>query len=270
MVSGTWRPVTKESPCYVCGKPDWCSVSLDRKKAICRRRDNGTGTRKLDSSGADYWVYELNGHYIGSSARKGESPKGSEDSEKVTPEIAAPENLDLVYEALLGELSLSCAHRQDLHRRGLSEAEIKRREYRTLPPGGREELATKLVERFGPKVCAGVPGLYANKGDSSRWSLAGGAGILVPVRDTEGRIVALKVRADDAGDGPKYTYMSSSKYGGPGPGTPVHVALWDGEDQSVARFTEGELKADVATALSGIPTVSIPGVSASGGPGGAY
>jgi NADP-dependent 3-hydroxy acid dehydrogenase YdfG len=31
--------VTKESPCQVCTKPDWCSVSIDGKKAICRRRD---------------------------------------------------------------------------------------------------------------------------------------------------------------------------------------------------------------------------------------
>jgi hypothetical protein len=261
MVNGTWRPVTKESPCYVCGKPDWCSVSLYGKKAICRRRDNGTGTRKVDSSGADYFLYELNGHYVGSSAREGESLKGSENSEKVTPEIAAPENLDLVYGALLRKLSLSCAHRQDLHRRGLSEAEIKRYGYRTLPPGGREELAAKLVERFGSKVCMGVPGLYANKGDPSRWSLAGAAGLLVPVRDTKGRILALKVRADDAGDGSKYTYMSSSKHGGPGAGAQVHVSLSDGPDENAVRLTEGELKADVATTLTGVLTVSIPGVS---------
>ena len=41
----------------------------------------------------------------------------------------------------------------------------------------------------------------------------------------------------------------------------MHVPLHDELDLSVVRLTEGELKADVATALSGILTVSMPGVS---------
>lgn len=256
MINGSWQSVTKESPCHICGKPDWCSVNIDGERAICKRRDNGTGTRKVDSSGADYWLYELNGH---GSVRSGPEVAATRDSE--APERATPEILDLVYRTLLGELPLNPVHRQDLHARGLSEAEIQRRGYRTLPRGGREELAAKLVSRFGPEVCTCVPGLYVRKDDPDRWSLAGGTGTLVPVRDAEERIVALKLRTDAPGDGPKYTYVSSSKHGGPGPGVQVHVALWNGEDRSVARLTEGELKADVATVLSAVPTVSIPGVS---------
>src|SRR5439155_10944889 len=48
---------------------------------------------------------------------------------------------------------------------------------------------------------------------------------------------------------------------GAGPGAPVHVPRWD-SDTSRVRITEGELKADVATALSGVLTISAPGVSA--------
>jgi hypothetical protein len=55
--------------------------------------------------------------------------------------------------------------------------------------------------------------------------------------------------------------LSSTKYGGPGPGSQVHVPLHDELDLSVVRLTEGELKADVATALAGMLTVSTPGVS---------
>jgi hypothetical protein len=77
-VKGGWRPVTKGDPCHVCGKPDWCSVSVDGKKTTCRRRDNGTGTRKEDSSGADYWLYELNGH---DSVRSGPEVAAARDSE---------------------------------------------------------------------------------------------------------------------------------------------------------------------------------------------
>src|SRR5215212_8360654 len=85
--------------------------------------------------------------------------------------------------------------------------------------------------------------------------------MLVPVRDIEGRIVALKIRADEAGEGSKYTYLTSTKYGGPGPGSQVHVPLHDELDLSVVRLTEGELKAEIATALTGTLTVSMPGIS---------
>jgi hypothetical protein len=62
MGSARWPLVTEESPCHVCGKSDWCSVSADGKKAICRRKDGGAGVRRTDKSGQDYWLYELNGH----------------------------------------------------------------------------------------------------------------------------------------------------------------------------------------------------------------
>src|SRR5918995_4663655 len=253
-----WHSVSTDSPCHVCGKPDWCSVSSDGKKAICRRMHNGTGEPKVDTSGQEYWLYELNGH---------RELISSEDVPKQAGEItekADPQTLDQVYGTLLDQLALSPAHRQDLHRRGLTEACIKRSGYRTLPLNGREELAQTLVEHFGAEVCSQVPRLYEN--EAGRFSIAGSAGMLVPVRDVEGRIVALKIRADEAGEGSKYTcskytYLSSTKYGGPGPGSQVHVPLHDELDLSVVRLTEGELKAEIATALTGTLTVSMPGVS---------
>ena len=56
--------------------------------------------------------------------------------------------------------------------------------------------------------------------------------------------------------------VSSTKYGGPGPGAPVHVPHHIGLSLEVIRVTEGELKADVATVLTGILTLAIPGVPA--------
>jgi hypothetical protein len=248
-----WREASLEYPCPICSKPDWCSVSDDEVWAICRRKSDGTGERKVDTSGADYWLYRLK-----------DSPQDNvpqNDPPKV-PERADSETLDRVYRSLLDQLPLSHTHRQDLHGRGLSEGEIKRRAYRTLPLGGREDLAAKLVERFGPEVCSKVPGLYEKEGDPARWSIAGASGILIPVRDTDGCIVALKMRADHPGEGPKYSYISSSNHGGPGPGSQVHVPLSEGSGRgAAARLTEGELKADVATALSGMLSVSVPGVS---------
>ena len=253
MASACWREACEEYPCPVCSKPDWCSVSDNDVWAICRRKSDGSGEHKVDASGADYWLYKLKDSPL-ENMPKDDPPKVSERE--------SPETLDRVYGALLDGLSLSHTHRQDLHRRGLSERQIKRLGYRTLPSRDREGLAVKLLERFGQEVCSKVPGLYEKYSTPTSWSIAGTPGILIPVRDVQQRIVALKVRADDPGEGPKYSYLSSSKHGGPGPGSQVHVPLSKGSDQGLAaRLTEGELKADVATVLTEILTVSVPGVS---------
>jgi DNA primase len=175
---------------------------------------------------------------------------------------AAPATLDVVYCALLAALPLASSHRQALLQRGLADSEIRRRHYGTLPLQGRAALAKKMVDWWGADVCAQVPGFYLAARDGQRWwSLAGAAGLLIPVRDRDGHIVALKVRADDPGDGPKYTTISSARHGGPSPGAQVHIPHHDSLHSETIRLTEGELKADVATVLSGMLTVSVPGVA---------
>ncbi len=38
---GQWKNVTQESPCPICGKGGWCSVSLDNQTIHCRRVSEG-------------------------------------------------------------------------------------------------------------------------------------------------------------------------------------------------------------------------------------
>jgi DNA primase len=157
---------------------------------------------------------------------------------------------------------LSLTHRQALRQRGLPDVAIVRCGYRTLPRDGRAALARRLVARCGPDTCARVPGLWVDTQGTRRWwTLAGAPGLLIPVRNIDNRIVALKVRADSAGEGPKYTYLSSRMHNGPGPGAPVHVSLHAFSLEVPVRLTEGELKADVATAFSGVLTIAVPGVT---------
>ena len=51
---GSWRPVTRTSPCGVCGKPDWCLVSVDSagnaRAACCNRIPEGS-SKKLPGGG---------------------------------------------------------------------------------------------------------------------------------------------------------------------------------------------------------------------------
>ena len=60
---------------------------------------------------------------------------------------------------------------------------------------------------------------------------------------------------DGARGGPKYSYLSSTKYGGPGPGTPPHFPLGITAPVEILRLTEGPLKADIAYVRSGLPTI---------------
>ncbi|GMU56647.1 MAG: hypothetical protein AMXMBFR33_57930 [Candidatus Xenobia bacterium] len=246
----SWTDVTPAAPCVNCGSTKWCSRSEDA--AICMKAPWPEGKERTDKDGATYWITFAN-------ERPRERP---EPAEKPRKETAPPQVLDRVYRRLLEELGLAQEHRDWLLARGHSPEGIERREYRTMPRE-RAQAARKLIEAFGEHVCAQVPGLYLATGkDSKFWSLAGAQGILIPCRDAAGRIVALKVRSNQAGPN-RYTYVSSKKYEGASPGRQAHVPLGTqlGPDRAL-RVTEGELKADLATELSGTLTISVPGVDA--------
>jgi hypothetical protein len=137
---------------------------------------------------------------------------------------------------------------------------IVQRGYRSLPLSGRSRIAYQVVQQFGPDLCAKVPGFVQRQGERGPyWTLSGQPGVLVPIRHLDGAIVGLVVRCDEPGEGGKYRWLSSKAAGGPGPLVSVHVPMFAGAHLEV-RLTEGQLKADVATALSGVLTLGVPGV----------
>jgi Domain of unknown function (DUF3854) len=250
-----WRRVNSKQPCRICGKPDWCRISGDGQWAVCRRLDTGDGHRKVDKVGVEYWVYHLHGN-------QAPTPMPLIPLSRAPAERAPDEVLDLFYRALLQFLSLSAQHRAQLTHRGLQEEDISFRQYRSLPRHGRAALANRLVELFGETICAHIPGLYIHKEIQRRWwSLAGAPGLVIPVRNVSGQIIALTVRSDDPETPSRYSAISSTKYHGPSPGAPIHIPLMTSEATSVIRLTEGVLKADIATTLSGLHTIGLPGVS---------
>ena len=263
-----WTEATRSNPCPICGKPDWCSISTDGAWAVCRRVDTGDGLHRVDKSGGDYWLYRIDG---GGDTDNGTQKDVAADYSEISQPVLAPadpDTLDKVYRALLQELSLSAVHRENLRKRGLSDEEIDLRGYKTLVGPGRAKLAKTMVGKFGNDVCKKIPGLFIKQGERKPyWTLAGSAGIVIPLRDVRGRIVALKVRADKPGKkGPKYSYITSSgRMGavqdGPSPMPTVHLPVHRSSSHQKIRLTEGELKADIATVLSGHLTISIPGVS---------
>jgi hypothetical protein len=250
MRNSTWPSVSRREPCVVCGKTDWCARSADGCWALCRRIDSGAGIHCIDKSGGDYFLYSLTDD-------RPERP-AIDLPIRQSPERADVEMLHRIYNTLIDNLTLSSLHRDNLRRRGLPDDEITHRGYRTLPRHGRAELARRLVECYGAEVCSRVPGLYVrSEGRRQWWSLAGAAGLLIPLRDQAGHCIALMVRSDEADADPRYTFISSARHGGPGPLVGVHVPLHDGAHGGTVRLTEGIMKSDVTTNLDGMLTLGL-------------
>lgn len=256
-----WSPVTRARPCPRCGHDSWCAVSRDATAIMCMRDTVGFDDRERTNKAGEPYGF----HWIDGARRDPSAYIPSSQNGPTGPEVAPPEDRDRVYRALLDALDLSEQHRQHLRHRGLSPDQVAALHlggYRTLPDDGQREPAIRAAAgALGGVDALAIPGLYrARSGKSLR--LAGRAGLLIPVRDSEGRVVALKIRPDDPGAGGKYVWLSGAHMGGSSPGAPAHVAR--ATKGLPLRIVEGVLKADVAAALDpGTAVVGIPSCSAS-------
>ncbi len=247
-----WKGVNHANPCPICGKSDWCRISSDGSIAACRRIEAGAWKTKTDKNGAIFYLHRLN-------ADTASPPAMGLPHRKSSAERADAETRHRIYSALLASLQLTASHQAQLRARGLPDDEIGRRLYRSLQVQGRARIARTLADRFGGEELLSIPGLVLK--DGKYITLAGCAGLLIPCRDANGNIVALKIRSDNAENGPRYTILSSAKYDGPSGECAVHVPLGIETTAEAVRLTEGEIKADIAYVLDGLPTISVPGIS---------
>lgn len=183
----------------------------------------------------------------------------------MTDKIDNKKHINDVYRLLLDNLSLSEPHRQSLYNRGFGDKEIKQFGYKSIP-----RLTKPIVEKISKQIdLSSVPGFYKN--EKSEWQMVSLSGLAIPVLDIANNIVAVKIRVDNTEGQGKYIQLSSnpnkkesngqSKYSH---GAKASIAVHHPNiecDKSVIRITEGELKADLATSLSGIYTLSIPGIT---------
>ena len=165
------------------------------------------------------------------------------------------ETRDATYRALLGKLSLASDHKENLLSRGLSEDAIIKKGYKTTPIVGAKSLAKQLLaEGF---YLAGVPGFFRDT--DGAWTFAvSKRGILIPMRDLQGRIQGLQIRLDNTIKR-KFRWVSSSeRQDGCKAGGWVHIA---GPVRETVILIEGPLKADVIYHLTGQTVIAVPGVN---------
>lgn len=166
---------------------------------------------------------------------------------------------DKAYASLLSMLPLSDTHKGKLLERGLTEAQIEQNGYRSTPVFGFRRITERVLES-GCRV-EGVPGFHTDP--EGRWTIhfsQKSSGILIPIRNIDGRITGMQIRLDRPYDGRKYVWLSSVNFpNGASSGSPVHLAGKAG-DRAVY-VTEGALKGDIAHAISGKTFVCVPGVN---------
>jgi len=162
-----------------------------------------------------------------------------------------------IYTKLASIFGISERHISDLRSRGLSDTEIEHRGYWSIT----SPLTTKLFEEFkdGRKeIGEKVPGVFS--GGSLKIHAANS--LMVPVRDIDGNVIGIQYRPNEIKQGgAKYLWLSSNSHGVAATST-CHFALPPVNKEckpKIVRITEGPLKADIATAYSGIRTLAIAG-----------
>lgn len=177
----------------------------------------------------------------------------------------SPEVLDAVYRCFLSLLTLNPEHREDLKRRGLSDAAIKAKGYKSLPDVSQATYIPRKLIKMGYKL-EGVPGFYK---DDGRWAInVYTTGYFVPFVNCDGLMTSLQIRLDEISK--KSRYIAFSSVGKPnGAKTSVDAHLVGGYKKRIF-LTEGALKADVACYLSykvyrkKYSYLAIPGVNNNG------
>jgi DNA primase len=236
-------------PCPVCGSRDRCGVRAEPPSlVICYRVPSSEHS-------ADGGFVHREGRFEGMREALAALPPSVQRAP-----VAA---LDAAYRAVLARCGLSIDHREALRRRGLTATHIELAGYATLDARGRAALGRAVVDAVGADLAARVPGYVTRSQDGRSWpSLGGWPGLLVPCRDTNGRILGMQVRRDQPDGGPRYVWLSSRSQGGASSAAFAHVPVVRADaDRSTVIVTEGPLKADVVTVLDGRLCVSIPGVS---------
>lgn len=267
----TLRRAEVEAKCPFCGdKPNRYHLSLNTDRNVfrcflCGESGNSVSLyARLQSPPISY----------GEAAREllaGNNvyPFPQEQQSEEPPNTREPKHINArheVFTVMLRHLSLNAAHYVNLLERGLSPARIERNMYRSLPESenARRFLAGLLSDFY---ELDGIPGFFKN--NRGEWTIAGSPGLLIPFRDSHGRIQGIQIRLDNESNPKrKYRWLSSgnirSGTNGTRSGAWIHVT--GNTSSKTAYVTEGGLKGDVASFLDEDALfICFAGVNAIGG-----
>lgn len=158
----------------------------------------------------------------------------------------------------LNSLTLFESHRISLRARGLTDEEIDRNGYKSVPVlSVTDQLRSLRIKGFVPD---GIPGFYQLK--NGDWNISKtGQGIYIPCRDTKGNIQGLQIRLDNTTERKYIWFSSADKLSGTRAKCFCHLTASDNGNIDEVIITEGPLKADVIHKYTGSAVLSVPGVN---------
>lgn len=188
------------------------------------------------------------------------------------PTELEPALLHRAYQAALGALPLRTCERLHLTARGLSLEDVTRLEasgYRSAPTSWplRNAVAEAVLAAVGPEGAKSLPFLQPSPRSPVGFTCSEIPGLLIPVRNAAGQIVACKVRLVDQGKS-RYLWWKA-RHSSASTGAPIHIS--QAPLSRLAIVVEGPIKADLVglrwAQIYGEPVtvLAIPGASAHGG-----
>ena len=263
-----YRRVSKKSPCQVCGKPDWCSTTVDRGISFCAR--STTYANRISREG--WGIYYQN--FIGPQGPFNVRPSRRRVFSKCIS-IASIERRDAVYRKLiqLSPIGKGCNLDLDERLRIGQKSDHPRYGYYPLAAITRDRLAAMIAESYGNSKndfsgLKGVPGFWRGRNGSPRLGIRFDLVtdlLLIPFLDTNGLVQACQLRYSNPSStsSNKYLWLSSTRErDGCGPGTPLHhegALRFGGRLFETVLVTEGALKA--ATVQNYLPDRYVVGNS---------
>ena len=183
-----------------------------------------------------------------------------------------PALLHRAYETALAAIPLGWAERHHLLGRGLSLEDVEAmaaQGYRSAPRAWplRNAVAEAAVAAVGPEAARSLPFLQPSRRSPIGFTCTDIPGLLVPVRNAAGQIIACKVRLVDQGKS-RFLWWKA-RHSSASTGAPIHVSQAPGARLAVV--VEGPIKADVVALLwpriygEAVTVLAIPGASAHAG-----
>jgi len=193
-------------------------------------------------------------------------------SKAPTSTALEPDLLDRAYRAALSLLNLRHQERQHLTGRGLSAEDIaawEARGYRSAPTSWflRSAIAKAVIASIGKDAASSLPFLQPSKKAPSGFICSDIPGLLIPIHDPQGRIVACKVRLVDQGKS-RFLWWKA-RHSTASTGAPIHIHK--SPNATLAIVVEGPIKADMVATLwprifgESVTVLAIPGATAHAG-----
>ena len=186
---------------------------------------------------------------------------------------ASDEELDRAYNIFLDDLKLNEKHREYLvDIRDIPINIIEKRKYKTYPTHNEmKSIFNKIYREHGDlnSIFRGVPGFFKQKVNNKwEWRAVYNEGIIIPIRNARGQIIALQIRVDrEKNSGVRYNWFSSSQHiytnnarYGVSSGVPLDVIYPEKRPNNILFITEGRFKSEAIASKIGSVCISVQGI----------